>query len=409
MKTVKLPTVIINGTDYSDQLRGKKIESGKPIITLPETHGKNENIDITIKKPSTSTYNNFMNNVIYGVKYDGDNRVLDKITSSSGCFDIVEGNLYWKNNLIDNSGLWLSLAATTGQNLVWGIRDEQLYYCDQETGNYQKHSFDTSSFNTSNKYNIDHLKSITGCTGGYIYMTSPVYRTWFSSFCLDTVNNSLSPLNAYYRETFFSKTYEKPLCIHGITESGYSRTCRISPVMDNYISSTTYFTKGSTDYDASLDYLKLPTGLWGHKVPLYIANNFLCYYDGSSCSVSNHTSKPTSAVSTLKGWTHLCNVRNNSYAIRNGILYRVFNVGDSSPTITVINDKKEWIDVDGCEYACALTSQGEVYTLNGTTVSKYKEVELTENKDYHYNSGNDNANKYNDIQLTKEFLNSLIM
>lgn len=398
MKTVKVPQIIIDGVDYSDQLKGRPIKRGNTIIQLPKNYSKNQNIQVTIKKDSTSNYNNFLSNVYKGIKYENNQKVLQRVSCSSGNFDIVDDELYYKNNMIDNTGKWTILSHAYENYPIYGVKDGTPYLLDQEQGSINPHDFPTS---------WSTIKDLQG-------IRIPAELGIQSYMYIGTLSGYMTTFNNLTRTSDKSQSYKQlaNACFNVIYKATYREN--ISP----YYCYSALFKGISSEWVRSLSYNSLdnytlkavcPTGYNGGGRSLYIVNGYLCRYTGTRINVSSTTTRPTSYIVSSKGWTHLSCGVNYGYGIRNGILYVLYT--DTSGTIaaTVLNDKNNWIDIwADKEKGYGLTEQGHVYELTDKTVKVF-EADMQEELDYTFNSGIDNKNVYPQITLTKEFLNSLIM
>jgi len=143
MKYIPTPKIVINNAEYTNELKGKTLVAGNILTTLQVNTLPNTQLNITVKSPvkttGTSEVNMFVTSrsTLFGTKYNGSfTPGLENINSSScGPWDIVDGKLYYNDEIVDSDTDWTILSKSKNVNIpsltdnyiVYGLKDSHLY------------------------------------------------------------------------------------------------------------------------------------------------------------------------------------------------------------------------------------------------------------------------------------------
>lgn len=138
MKYLKTPKVKINNVDYTDTLKNKVLSIGDVITSIPIVTLPNKIINLSVRSPKYQTGNLYCNgdNVLFGKKYKNNQVILSNIQDNGGHWDIVDGQLYFKEELVNTDTDWKHIcnccnlteySELSENHIVYGIKDQDLY------------------------------------------------------------------------------------------------------------------------------------------------------------------------------------------------------------------------------------------------------------------------------------------
>lgn len=142
MKKVKTPIVIINGTEYTNSLKGVQIKAGTNLFSTTESALPNSSFNISIRRPYKKIHgytdiSDPNNLIVNGVLYNSSlNVVLTDVTVNHGSdFHIVNGGLYRQGSIVENEETGWTDLSNEGQDYgtFLGIKNGSLYMLNYST------------------------------------------------------------------------------------------------------------------------------------------------------------------------------------------------------------------------------------------------------------------------------------